>query len=198
MAVESSTVVDPAVGVFFDPAAGLDLEPVGGLGPGYDLDADPGLCCGLCDGRAGVALVQPEVSDGGCDRLALGSSAEKAARSWTSAGVRVAATRMPAVSRRMWRLIASTFLASSKPRGPVTGDAFTDEESTTAAEGRLRRHARARTSSRTAASALPQIPARHQRRKCGPPAPMRCRTGRKRSAVGGARGHMTADPHGEV
>jgi len=71
VAVESSAVVDPAVGAFDDPAAGLDLEPVGGLGAGYDVDADPGLCCGFCDGVAGVALVQPEVSDGGCDAFGL-------------------------------------------------------------------------------------------------------------------------------
>jgi hypothetical protein len=57
-------------------------------------------------------------------------------------------------------------LAPSNPRGPVTGDALTDDESTTAADGLRRRPARVRTSRRTAVRIGVQIPARHQRRKC--------------------------------
>src|SRR5450830_1841604 len=63
------------------------------------------------------------------------SRSANAARSWTFAGVACTPSRRPVVSTRMWRLIPSIILAPSKPRGPATGIAFTDEESTIAAVG---------------------------------------------------------------
>ena len=71
VAVESAAVVDPAVGVFDDPAARLGPEPVGGFGAGHDIDADTGALGALSDRGAGVALVEPDVGDGGCDRFRL-------------------------------------------------------------------------------------------------------------------------------
>jgi hypothetical protein len=56
-----------------------------------------------------------------------------------SAGVTTAAIKTPPESTRMWRVTPSTFVAPSNPRGPVTGEALTDEESTAAADGRRRR-----------------------------------------------------------
>jgi hypothetical protein len=58
------------------------------------------------------------------------------------------------------------FLRAVEPRGPVTGDALTLGESTTAAVGRLRRPERVRTSPRTVVRIRAQVPLRQQRRKC--------------------------------
>jgi hypothetical protein len=94
------------------------------------------------------------------------SSFGKAARPGTSASVTMAAMRMPAESTSRWRLRPSPFLAPSNPRGPATGDALTDEQLTTAADGLRRRPERVRTSARTTVSTLIQVLLRHQRRKC--------------------------------
>jgi hypothetical protein len=106
------------------------------------------------------------VADGWCDSFGLRSSVGNAAWSCMSAAVTTAATGTPAVSTSTCRLMPSTFLAPSKPRGPVTGDALTLEKSTTAAVGRLRRPERVRTSPWTVVRIRAQVPVRHQRRRC--------------------------------
>jgi len=58
----------------------------------------------------------------------------------------------PVVSTRMWRLMPSIFLAPSKPRGPATDMALTEEESTIAAVGFGFLPARVRVSSRSTRS----------------------------------------------
>jgi hypothetical protein len=184
VAVEAAAVVDPSIGGFDDPPAWLDAEPAGGFGCGHDVDADAGFGRGVGDRGVGVALVEPNVGDGRCGRFRPAWELGEVARSCTLASVTVAATGMPALSMRMWRCAPSTFLAPLHPRGPVTGDALAEDESTTAVVGRLRRPERVRTSAGVAASTLAQIPARHRRRKCLPAAEQptvkscgRCRQG---------------------
>jgi hypothetical protein len=67
VAVQASTVVDPAVGAFDHPPARLTPEPVVRFRAGDDGGADAGALGGISHGLAGVALVQPDVSDGGRD-----------------------------------------------------------------------------------------------------------------------------------
>jgi hypothetical protein len=102
----------------------------------------------------------------GATRLALRSSVRKAARSCTSAAVRTAAISKPAESTSRWCLTPSALLAPWKPRGPATGDALTEDASTTAAVGRRCRPERVRTSPRIAVSTVVHVPARYYRWKC--------------------------------
>jgi len=68
---------------------------------------------------------------------ARASSRGTAARSCTLAAVTdQQGYRLAQVSTTTWRLMPSSFLAASKPRGPRTGDALIEQESITLPEAR--------------------------------------------------------------
>jgi hypothetical protein len=127
---------------------GWTMKARPGFGPDTTSTVNTGLGCSVGDHLAGVAVVPSDMRDGSGRSAWLGAAAS---------GTRPTST---------WRLTPSTFLAPPNPRGPATGDAFTLEESTTAAVSRLRRPERVRTSPRIAVSIRVQIPARDQHRKC--------------------------------
>jgi hypothetical protein len=138
---------------------------VAGFRAGDDIDADPGSGRRAVDSFAGVSLVDPDVADGRCDPFCLTQqSRERGAVLHVGRGDDRGNEDAAGVNQDV-ALDAVYLFAPSNPRGPVTGDAFTDDESTTAAVSHRRRPERVRASPRTAVSILAQIPVRHQRRK---------------------------------
>lgn len=131
VAVEPTAVVDPSVGAFDHPPSRLNGEPAAGLRAGHDVDGDFGLGSGLGDGGAGVALVHRNVGDGRRDALGPAQQLREGVAVLYVGRGDTAAPRMPLESTSTWRFTPSTFLAPSNPRGPLTGDALTDDESTT-------------------------------------------------------------------
>jgi hypothetical protein len=61
---------------------------------------------------------------------------------------------------------AVNLIGAVEPGGSATREAVTEDESTTAAVGRVRRRERVRTSPRIAVSTVAQVPARYQLGKC--------------------------------
>jgi hypothetical protein len=170
------------------------MNPRPGLGPDTMSTPTPALVAASVTVVPGYPLLSQTWVLVGARRLALRSSFGKAVRSCALAGVTTAATRIAPLSRRAWRLTPSMFLAPCNPRGPATGEAVTEDESTTAAVGRVRRPERVRTSPRIAVSTLAQVPARHQLRTCVCAAELPAVT----SCGGGRRAHPVGSTYGTV
>lgn len=128
-------VIDPTVGAFDHPSARLDDQP------GFRVSAPTRHELSSWQWRRRQRWSRCSPCPPKCAR-GLARSVWPCAAAWgrrsdpaDRLGVTTAATRIPAESTSTRLFTPSAFFAPSNPRGPATGDALTEAESTTARGG---------------------------------------------------------------